>query len=377
MANAETTLLVGSPRIGKTTFAAAWCADRNGILIETDPGGAEDANHDTKIQVTSLEDLRQMLPRIIAEARPVALDPLDQVYRWVQQDITAQRKTLAAQASGREKKPYFSFGDDSYGGDWSEARERILNVLFAFQVPEILVAANTHADNPMKLALPGQLATVIPGVCSNVLVATIQGPRRIAYVGACAQVPVTGSRGLREDAPTTIDVSYEAWKAHCAQWKKEETPPVRTATDFLQSQTGTQASPSTPPVHQGPAPQKPNPPGDAEAQPVAPPQTPPAQPVEQGQGNNGQTPVATPQAGPTPEEGGPQQPSGNPREETPEHKAKLNELINMVDSMNISMDALSRALEKRGIEGYNPQLLTEEQLEEMIANLQKHQAAGS
>ena len=208
----ETWLIYGSPKVGKTTFAAQWpeC-----LLLSTEPRGTRYVEGAYVLDITSRGDLleaHKMLkagydssdPKKRPPYKTIAIDTIDSPSDWICGNVMREMGTqMMGQATG--------------GIDWITARQRVISLvrLFANLPVNLLVLAHSK---PVELEgkklgatldLFNSLARSMLGEVENILYCTAErNQRKLLFI------PVSGtdmgSHNPVLNAAEECDLSFSA-----------------------------------------------------------------------------------------------------------------------------------------------------------------------
>ena len=160
-------IVLGSPKVGKTTFGSEW---EKALILEAEPGGAAWIRC-RKLDVNSMEEMRQafMALKDDKEYDAIIVDSLDRVAQWIEEEICASLGT----ANLMENKK-----GERYGSQWAMYQEKVLTFLagmtslnkrlvFLAHVKKAELADGT-VINPRTIQLYGQTASRVMAIVENI-----------------------------------------------------------------------------------------------------------------------------------------------------------------------------------------------------------------
>jgi|GEM_PF-2503877 len=161
-------ILFGPPKIGKTTFGAAW---PKSIVLECEPGGAQYIKC-RKLDIGSLDELRSAWDLLKADKsyETIIIDTLDRVAQWVEVEICAE---LGLKHIMDTKK------GERIGSQWGEYVNRILillegwkrlgkRVIFIGHTKKAETDGQGMVISPKTINLYGQAANRVMSIVDNI-----------------------------------------------------------------------------------------------------------------------------------------------------------------------------------------------------------------
>lgn len=199
-------MLVGTPKVGKTTLAAAWAPDKT-LIIDTHRGTTLlDGEHYVE-HVTNWQKFVQTVDELVAGGHhydTVMIDLIDDVWRFC--DVAHATKGSVAASAVDDYQKAIRTAETVFYGTIGKLTSSPLGVWFLSHAREKqdgnITRYGTKLDNRVE--------TYIKGVCQGVFLAEALGPKRVLHTQPSAKFEA----GSRFNLPEPMDLDARAlWAA--------------------------------------------------------------------------------------------------------------------------------------------------------------------
>jgi hypothetical protein len=166
-------LLFGSPKVGKTTFAASW---KNPLIVDLE-NGANNVECN-RVRPRTMKELKEaMTMKEINDYDTVVIDSLDILYNFL------ERNTIAT--LNRQNKTNYSYiGAFQFGSGWAHAKNSMKSWIYEFIIPllqadkNVILIAHEKSETIKRegkddetrfnISLPGQTGSLVTSLCEAI-----------------------------------------------------------------------------------------------------------------------------------------------------------------------------------------------------------------